>query len=230
MSAVSVQGAFEPGPLLGGFSDLGGFTAVPATLAVGLAIVLMVPRTVVAVTAGALFGWLPAVCYILIGALLGASIAFAVGRWLGRDYIAAKLQAWTDAPKSRSSWPVAAWLKRRLVAADAWLERDGIMGIWIIRMVPVTHYGVTSYAAGAAAIRYRHFLLGTLAATIPGAVGFTAVGGAVVEPQNLPLAGGVATAVGAGGLLAAWLIRRRFADRPGGRARDVDVAPLAQEG
>ena len=209
LSAAAFWGTTKP--LLEGFGDLGPLTALPAISGVAVAIVAMVPRTLVAVTAGALFGWVPAIAYVLVGALLGASIAFATGRWLGRDFVAAKLRSWADPTRRGTSRRAAAWLKRQVVAVDAWLERDGIMGIWIIRMVPVTHYGVTSYIAGAAAVRYGHFLVGTLLATIPGAVGFTAVGGAVVDRADLPWAGGVATAAGIVGLAAAWLVRRRFA-------------------
>ena len=227
---VAVTGVPDPEPWLTGWGRRGATETILATLSVAGAILIMIPRTVVAVTAGALFGWVPAAVYILVGALLGASVAFVAGRLLGREYTAAKLRSWSEHDDRGGSRSVSGWLKRQLTTVDAWLERDGVMGIWIIRMVPVTHYGVTSYAAGTAAIRYRHFLLGTLLATIPGAVGFTAVGGAVVDHRNLPLAGAVATAVGVFGVVAAWFIRRRIGRRNGDRVHNVETAPSARKG
>jgi|GEM_PF-498273 len=221
--AVALFGAPDLQALQKAAIGLGPVGSVVAITGIALAILIMVPRTILAITTGMLFGWLPAAVYITVGALIGASTGFALGRLLGREYVAAKLVAWSapTSPEPDSSEPPpvhglrhrsVAWLKRQLTNVDSWLERDGILGIWIVRMIPVAHYGITSYAAGVATVRYRHFLIGTLLGTIPGAIGFTAVGGAVLEPEKLPLASGLATLVGLLGLTVTWLVRRRRRD------------------
>ncbi|MFD0555462.1 TVP38/TMEM64 family protein [Stackebrandtia endophytica] len=214
-AAVALFGSPDLQALQRAAIGLGPIGSVVAIAGVALAILIMVPRTVLAITVGMLFGWFPAAVYITVGALIGASTGFALGRLLGREYVAVKLSAWsaTAHPIEPATRGLRArsvgWLKRQLANVDSWLERDGILGIWIVRMIPVAHYGITSYAAGVATVRYRHFLIGTLLGTIPGAIGFTAVGGAVLEPEKLPLASGLATLVGLLGLTVTWLVRRR---------------------
>lgn len=188
--------------------SVGPFVAVAGY---ALGVVLMVPRTMLSFVSGLLFGWAPGFAYAMLGALLGASAGYAAGHLLGRDFVDARLDAWShlaDEPTTARA-RVSRWIRTRLAIADKWLERRGILGVWILRTIPVAHYGLTSYACGTAAVRYRHFLLGTLGGSIPGALGYTAVGSALLDTASLPLALGGAWALTLVSLGAMALVRRR---------------------
>lgn len=188
--------------------SVGPLVAVPAY---ALGIVLCVPRTVLSFASGLLFGWLPGFGYAMAGALLGASAGFAAGRLMGREFVDARLAAWAalelDGGSRRAR--LGHWVRTRLAVADTWLARRGVMGVWILRTIPIAHYGVTSYACGTAAVRYRHYLLGTLIGSVPGALGYAAVGSSLLDAGSIPLMLGVAAATTLVSLGTAALIRRR---------------------
>ena len=177
-----------------------------------LGVVLMVPRTMLSFVSGLLFGWMPGFAYSMCGAMLGASAGYAAGNLLGREFVDARLNAWSalddDAKTARAR--LSRWIRVRLAVADKWLERRGVLGVWILRTIPVAHYGLTSYACGTAAVRYRHYFLGTLGGSIPGALGYTAVGSSLLDTGSLPLALGGAWALTLLSLGTVTLVRRRM--------------------
>ena len=179
-----------------------------------LGLLVMVPRTFLSFLVGLLYGWLPGFAYAMAGALLGASIGFACGRLLGREYVDAKLRAWEDATREKPAGTRARaihWVQTRLAVADTWLAERGVVGMWILRMVPIAHYGITSYACGTATVRYRHFLIGSLLGSIPGALGYTAVGASLLSGGGVPLALGLTTLLALLSLGTITWIRRRTA-------------------
>lgn len=190
--------------------SVGPFVAVPAY---ALGVVLCVPRTVLSFATGLLFGWLPGFGYAMVGALLGASAGFAAGRMMGREYVDERLAAWAalelDGGSRRAR--LGHWVRTKLTVADTWLAKRGVMGVWILRTIPIAHYGVTSYACGTAAVRYRHYLIGTLIGSVPGALGYAAVGSSLVDAGSIPLMLGVATLTTLVSLGTAMLVRRRVA-------------------
>lgn len=188
----------------------------PAVAVAGyaLGVLVMVPRTFLSFLVGLLYGWLPGFAYAMVGALLGASIGFACGRLLGREYVDAKLRGWEDAAREKPAGARAGavhWAQRKLAVADTWLARRGILGMWMLRMIPIAHYGVTSYACGTATVRYRHFLIGSLLGSIPGALGYTAVGASLLSGGGVPLALGLTTGLALLSLGTIMLFRRRAA-------------------
>ncbi|GLZ75744.1 hypothetical protein Afil01_05510 [Actinorhabdospora filicis] len=187
--------------------SVGPLVAVPAY---ALGIVLCVPRTVLSFASGLLFGWLPGFGYAMAGALLGASAGFAVGRLMGREYVDARLAAWSEL-ESGQKGRLGIWVRQKLALADGWLAKRGVMGVWILRTIPIAHYGVTSYACGTSGVRYRHYFIGTLVGSIPGALGYAAVGSSLVDAGSIPLMLGVAAATTLVSLGTAALIRRRTA-------------------
>src|SRR5437588_1759664 len=58
-----------------------------------VASVLFIPASVLTLGAGALFGIVRGSLYVIIGATLGATAAFLVGRYLARDWVARQIEA-----------------------------------------------------------------------------------------------------------------------------------------
>ncbi|ROO91013.1 putative membrane protein YdjX (TVP38/TMEM64 family) [Actinocorallia herbida] len=169
-------------------ADAGPLGPVLAVLGSTLLIMAMFPRTALAFVSGLLFGLGPGMAYVLAGALLGASTAFLIGRLLGREYVDTVLAARPDGWRGR----VAA----RLARIDGWLGRNGILGVITVRFLPVSNYGLVSYAFGTSAARYRDFLIGSGIGAVPSTFGYAALGAAVFGEDAVPTALAVLTGLG----------------------------------
>ena len=58
-----------------------------------LAVVALIPASLLTIAGGAVFGLLPGAAYALIGATLGSTAAFLLGRHVARRLVAARLAA-----------------------------------------------------------------------------------------------------------------------------------------
>jgi uncharacterized membrane protein YdjX (TVP38/TMEM64 family) len=140
-----------------------------AAIGLGSALLLaLVPRTVISLACGALFGALAGAGYALTSAVLSAAIAFVLGRLLGRKVVAERAG-------------------RRLARADTWLRRRGLLAVIVVRLLPLAPYGLVSYVYGTTGVRARHYLLGTLIGAAPSAVAYAGIGAAAVSPGRLHL-------------------------------------------
>lgn len=116
-----------------------------------VAALLVMPVMALVAASALLFGPLRGGAYSLGGIMLSAAITYAVGHWLARDAVRRLASGHVDA------------LHRRLGGR-------GALAVAALRIVPIAPFTVINVAAGAAAIRLRDFLLGTLFGTLPGIV------------------------------------------------------------
>jgi len=145
---------------------LGPFAPV-AAVGVGAALlIVLVPRTLITVAWGALFGPLGGAGYTLAAAFLAALLGFAVGRWLGRDFVAERVRG-------------------RLARLDGWFTRQSIFGVITVRLLPIGGFGLVSYGYGTTGARLLPYLAGSVIASIPSAFGYAAIGSAVVSPGSI---------------------------------------------
>ena len=189
-------------------------------VAVGAALlVAMIPRTPVSLACGLLFGaTLGTVCALLV-ALVAATITFAAGRWLGRDFV------------------VRRWGRRKTWARlEGWVTRQGILAVAAVRALPLGPYGLIGYVYGTSAVRVRDYALGTLIAASPSAVSYALLGAAVASKDRpsalsgLPLAFGLALSIALVVRARVVARRRTAADAPGTANGSADSAGEQQVG
>jgi uncharacterized membrane protein YdjX (TVP38/TMEM64 family) len=201
VGALAAVAFFAPLPSLREVPELAGRMgpAGPAIAVLGGALLLiaMVPRTAVTLASGALFGPVGGTGYALAAALLGALLAFALGRLLGRDFVADRVRG-------------------RLARLDSWFQRQSVFGVITVRLLPIGGFGLVSYGYGTTGARIRPYLIGTALASVPSTVGYAAVGAAAVHPDGMnwlgfapSLLGLVATVI----VVAQWRVARRRAHR-----------------
>jgi uncharacterized membrane protein YdjX (TVP38/TMEM64 family) len=159
-------------------------------------LVALVPRTPISVACGLLFGpALGATCAVAV-AMLAATATFALGRWLGRDFVVSRL---ARRPRLGRVWD----------SVEHWITREGVLAVAAVRSWPLGPYGLVGYAYGTSAVRVRHYALGTLVAATPSAILYAtlgaAAGGSSTNPYTFVLlpVGLVLTA------LVAWRTRAR---------------------
>jgi phosphatidylserine/phosphatidylglycerophosphate/cardiolipin synthase-like enzyme/membrane protein DedA with SNARE-associated domain len=159
--------------------------ALIAVAGVGLASVLMVPLTFLAVVGAFAFpGWL-AFVYVLAGALVGSAIGFIGGRVMSRGAL------------ERISGSRLGQLSRQLA-------KRGTIAVAVLRLVPIAPFAVFNLVAGASHLGFRQFIVGSLLGMTPGLGAITFFSGtlwaAVSEPSWENLAIAAAAGLGLTGL------------------------------
>ncbi len=137
-----------------------------------LACVLMLPGSILTLGAGALFGVAKGSIVVSVAATLGASCAFLVGRYLARDWVAARIAG-----------------NPRFRAVDEAVATEGWKIVLLTRLSPVFPFNFLNYAFGLTKVTLRDYLFASWLGMIPGTVMYVYVGS---------LAGDLAR-VGAGG-------------------------------
>lgn len=135
----------------------GAFAPFAFVVAYALATLTPMPKAVFSITAGLLWGLAAGAALAYSGALLGAAIAFALSRVLGRD-------------------GVRRLIGDRLRQVDELLAGRGALAVLGARLVPIVPFTAVNYAAGLTAVRLRDYALGTVVGMVPGTIAYVAVG------------------------------------------------------
>ena len=116
-----------------------------------LAVVALVPASLLTIAGGALFGVLRGASFAVVGATLGSVTAFLLSRHIARRAIGRRL----------AQMP-------RFGAIDRAVSMQGLRVVLLLRLSPIVPFNVLNYALGLTAISLRDFLLAS-AGMIPGA-------------------------------------------------------------
>jgi uncharacterized membrane protein YdjX (TVP38/TMEM64 family) len=139
---------------LGNFLENAGFLAPLAYIIVYAAgVCLFVPGTLLTALGAAIFGPYFGFLYVWVGAMLGSSLAFFIGRYLGRDF-------------------AASLIGDRLRKYDEAIERNGFATVLYLRLVyfPFTPL---NFGMGLTRVRFRDYFSGTALGIIVGTFIFT---------------------------------------------------------
>lgn len=149
---------------------LGAVGAIAFILLYIIATVAFLPGSIVTLGAGVVFGVVQGSIYVFVGATLGATLAFLVGRYVARDWIAKKIEG-----------------NPKFQAVDEAVGREGLKIVLLTRLSPIFPFNVLNYAFGITGVSLRDYVLGSVG-MIPGTVMYVYLGS---------LAGNLAT-IGAG--------------------------------
>ncbi|MFT4231488.1 MAG: DedA family protein [Leucobacter sp.] len=181
--------------------------AVGMLLETSVFVGLVVPGDTIALVASvgvdgpAQFAWL--VIALVLGAVAGESIGFALGRWAG--------------PRLRTSRAGRRLGERNWKVAEHYLGERGGVAVFLSRFLPVLH-SLIPLSAGMAGMRYRRFLPWTAAASVVWALIVVSLGtGAAAGFEQLAgrvkgagfIVAGAALLV----MLALWGLKRAFLRR-----------------
>jgi uncharacterized membrane protein YdjX (TVP38/TMEM64 family) len=208
-SAATAVLLYEPQKMLadGWPPHLGGATAaVLFGVAYGLCTVAFVPRPILNLAAGALFGTMLGLTTSIGGTVLGAGISFALGRLLGQDALRPMLRG------------------RVLLAADGVLSRHGFRSMLAIRLFPGVPFAAANYCAAVSRMRYLSFLVATGLGSIPNTLAYVIAGSEASSPMSpaFLIAMGFIIVSSVGGVVVAWCKRHTI-----GRPRQHEGAPEA---
>jgi uncharacterized membrane protein YdjX (TVP38/TMEM64 family) len=172
----------------------GGHVLAPVAAVVGSALLVaaLVPRTLLALAGGALFGTLAGALYVLVGVTTGAALAFCVGRLLGRGFVSTRLRG-------------------RFALIEAAVARRGVWAVVVCRLIPIVPFAISNYVFGTTSVRPRQMISGTMLGALPATLAYAALGSATMHGDWLgaKVAGCCVLALGATGVIGTYLVWRR---------------------
>ncbi|WP_405780649.1 TVP38/TMEM64 family protein [Streptomyces sp. NBC_01378] len=162
--------------------------------AYGLCTVAFVPRPLLNLVAGALFGSQLGTLAALGGTVLGAAVAFGLGRVLGQEALR---------PLVRGRW---------LKAADGQLSRHGFRAMLAARLFPGVPFWAANYCAAISRMRWAPFLLATAIGSVPNTAAYVVAGARASTPTSpaFLIAMGFIALTGLAGAVLAWCKRHRL--------------------
>ncbi len=182
---------------------LSGFGLWAPVIYVGLyalGTVVFAPGSLFAFAGGAMFGPVLGTFLNLLGATIGASIAFLIARYLAGDWVAQK---------------TGGRLKRMITG----VENEGWRFVAFVRLVPVFPFNLSNYAFGLTRIPFVSYVVTSFITMAPGALAYTWLGYAGREAL-----GGNASAIRYGLLALGLLAAIAFVPRIVKRMRGDDTA------
>ena len=146
---------------------LGAIAPIVFILAYVVITVAFLPASVITLGAGFVFGVIKGSILVFIGAMLGATAAFLVGRFIARDWIAKKVEG-----------------NRFFNSLDNAIAEEGLKLIFLIRLSPAFPFNLLNYALGLTKVSFRDYVLGTTG-IIPGTIMYVYLGSLIGDVAML---------------------------------------------
>ena len=155
--------------IIAGIRGMHAAAPVAFILIYAVAVVALIPASLLTIAGGAVFGIARGAIYALLGATLGSTAAFLLGRHAFRRVVARRL----------ASMP-------RFAAVERAVSAQGRRIVFLLRLSPVVPFNFLNYALGLTTISVWDFVIASTG-TIPGAIVYAYAGH--VTGEALALAG-----------------------------------------
>ncbi|MEH2368860.1 TVP38/TMEM64 family protein [Nostoc sp.] len=123
-----------------------------------IATVAFFPGSILTLGAGVIFGAVWGSLYVFIGATLGATAAFLVGRYLARGWVAGKIAD-----------------NKKFAAIDEAVGKEGLKIVLLTRLSPIFPFNLLNYAFGITGVSLQDYFIGSLG-MIPGTIMYVYIG------------------------------------------------------
>jgi uncharacterized membrane protein YdjX (TVP38/TMEM64 family) len=140
-------------PLIGSIEQIGFWGPVLFILLYMVATVILFPPSILSMGVGAIFGFWRGAIYVLVGANLGATAAFLIGRFFARDWLASKIKR-----------------KPNLRAIDKAVAEEGWRIVLLMRLSPIFPFKLLNYAFGLTRVSISGYVIASVIGNTPGAL------------------------------------------------------------
>ncbi len=140
-----------------------------------IATIVFLPGSILTLGAGVVFGVGLGTVYVFMGAMIGATAAFLVGRYLARSWVTQKIAS-----------------NSKFRAIDQAVGQDGLRIVLLTRLSPVFPFNFLNYAFGLTGVSVKDYVLGSLG-ILPGTIMYVYLGslagnlaliGTAAQPTN----------------------------------------------
>ncbi len=158
-----------------------------------IATLLFIPGSPITLASGVLFGPWYGTLYTVVGATIGACLAFLLSRTLGHGLIK----------------PGTGKIAEKLQTYDERIARHGFLTVLLLRLVPLFPFNGLNFALGFTNVSFRDYFLGTLIGIIPGTFAYVYFGSALVTLDLVTIVGAIVL-IGALTLLGKYIIKMKL--------------------
>ena len=123
-----------------------------------VAAVLFFPASILTLGAGVVFGVVQGSIYVFIGATIGATLAFLVGRYLARGWVEKRIEG-----------------NPKFQAIDQAVAEEGMKIVLLTRLSPIFPFNLLNYAYGLTKVTLKDYVIGTFG-ILPGTIMYVYVG------------------------------------------------------
>lgn len=132
-------------------AQLGFWAPLVFGLIYAMATVLMIPASILTITAGAVFGLAIGTIVVSLASTIGAALTFLIARYLARYWVAEQLKRY---PNFR--------------AIDQAIGKEGWKIVALLRLSPLIPFSLQNYLYGLTAIQFWPYVLTSWIAMLPG--------------------------------------------------------------
>ena len=118
---------------------------------------VFIPRTLLAIVAGLLFGTGWGILWAELGSVAGAAAGFLVARYVSSGLIAVQRGA-------------------RVTSLSKWVERGGWRAVALLRLIPIMPHSVANYGLGLTALPLGAYAFGSLIGQLPLTIAYVELG------------------------------------------------------
>lgn len=175
-----------------------------------VASVLFLPGFLLTLGAGVVFGVVRGTIIVSIAATLGATAAFLVGRYLARDWVAARIES-----------------NPRFKAIDEAVAHEGWKIVGLTRLSPIFPFILLNYAFGLTRVSFREYVLASWIGMLPATIMYVYIGslaGSVAQIGTAQRSRSTAEWVFSAAGLVATVVVTVFVTRVARRALDKRIA------
>jgi len=144
---------------LDGMAGLGSLGMIVFVLIYIAACVFLVPGSILTLGAGAVFGVVKGSFLVSIGATLGATAAFLVGRYLARGWVSRKIEG-----------------NSTFKTIDEAVAREGWKIVGLTRLSPIFPFALLNYAFGITKVSLRDYFFASWIGMLPGTIMYVYLG------------------------------------------------------
>ncbi|PZD73883.1 TVP38/TMEM64 family inner membrane protein YdjZ [Acaryochloris thomasi RCC1774] len=123
-----------------------------------IATIAFLPGSVLTLGAGVVFDVIQGSICVFIGATLGASLAFLIGRYLARGWVSKRIAG-----------------NAKFNAIDQAVGREGFKIVLLTRLSPIFPFNLLNYGLGVTGVSFRDYILGCVG-MIPGTIMYVYIG------------------------------------------------------
>jgi uncharacterized membrane protein YdjX (TVP38/TMEM64 family) len=154
----------DPEPLKDWLLDFGVWApVVSALLQIATSIFPPLPSFLVGIANAMVYGAVLGGVLTFVTALLAAAVCFGIARLIGRPGVVRIISL------------------ESLEKMDDFMDRRGLLAVFLARLIPFINPDVVSYVAGVTGIRWIPFLVAIGAGSVPAVVFYSVVGAAAIE-------------------------------------------------
>jgi len=122
-----------------------------------VSVVLFLPGSVLTISGGFIFGPVLGALYNITAAVIGATIAFLIARYLAADWVTKKTGG-------------------KLKQLKEGVEQEGWRFIAVVRLIPLLPFNVLNYALGLTQVRLSAYSIASAIFMLPGTIAYTYLG------------------------------------------------------